>query len=136
MDSPTMMETDPEERAVSFSEFALNLWRGHPSRSPSLIDFIVGLWKLFAAISFSMNTPRSDISLTRDIIRHSTPVLRPNITTPAVTDSDPELSAVSFVRLAFDSQKRFQQTKDRSELDNAMEHIKQGLNLLHERHPA
>ncbi|KAG9011237.1 hypothetical protein FRB94_008837 [Tulasnella sp. JGI-2019a] len=136
MDSPTLVETDPGERAVSFSEFALDLGRGNPSRAPSLINLIVGLWKRFAAILFLMNTPRTNISLLKGTIRRPTTVLRPNTTIPAVADSDPELRALSLVRFAIGCQERFEQTKDRSELDNAIKYFEQGLNLLDERHPA
>ncbi|KAG9002337.1 hypothetical protein FRB94_003995 [Tulasnella sp. JGI-2019a] len=126
MESPTLVETDPEGRAVPLSEFALDLWRGHPSRAPSLIDLIVGLWKHFTASVSLMNALDSNISLSSDIIHRSTTVLRSNTATPAVADSDPEPRARSFLNLA---------TEDRSELDNAIRNIEQAMDFVNEGYP-
>ncbi|KAG9029756.1 hypothetical protein FRB95_004908 [Tulasnella sp. JGI-2019a] len=136
MESPTLVETDPGGRAVSFSEFALNLWRGHPSKAPSLIDLIVGLWNRYTASSFLMNTHRTNISLSKNIIRRSTTVPQSNTATSAVGDSDPEPRAMSLLAIALDFQKRFLQAKDRIELDNAVGYIEQAMDLLHDGHPA
>ncbi|KAG9002335.1 hypothetical protein FRB94_003993 [Tulasnella sp. JGI-2019a] len=138
MDSPTLVETDPEGRAASFSEFALDLWRGHPSRAPSLIDLIVDLWKRCTASLSLMNALDSNNSLSNDTIRRSATILWSNTVTLAlaVAESDPDSRARSFLKLAIDSREQFERTKDRSELDNAIRYIEQAMDLLHEGHPA
>ncbi|KAG8983248.1 hypothetical protein FRB94_007663 [Tulasnella sp. JGI-2019a] len=98
----TLAETNSEASTVSFLEFAIDLWRGHPSRVPSLINFAVDLLMRFTTISFLINILRTIVLLSKDAIRRLTTIFWSDTYVPAFVDIDTESRFISLLDLATD----------------------------------
>ncbi|KAG9020137.1 hypothetical protein FRB95_005009, partial [Tulasnella sp. JGI-2019a] len=136
MSGLTLAETNPEASTVSFREFAIDLWRGHPSRAPSLIDLAIDLLMRFTTISFLIDILRTIVSLSKDTTRRLTTIFWSDTHASAFIDINTESRFMSLLDLAIDCMGRLGQTEERNELNNSITYIKHAMNLLHEGNPA